>query len=152
MKTHIKLKRIRSYASAQLAHRLRGFTLIEMLVVLGIIAFIATLVSVSVLSGNRKAQQRQAIAGVRLIASAVERYELDCGVLPGKIEDLRHAPSQVAGWSGPYLNASQMQDPWRTPYLLVIPGSDGRVYSVRSLGADRSPGGKGDGADLDSSD
>lgn len=146
------LSRTRSAAPGQLARRLRGFTLIEMLVVLGIIAFIATLVSVSVLSGNAKAQRKQAIAGVAVVASAVERYELDCGVLPRKIEDLRQAPSELSGWSGPYLNASQTQDPWRTPYVLVIPGSDGRVYSVRSLGADRAPGGTGDGADLDSND
>ncbi len=145
-------KRTRSAAAGQLPQGLRGFTLIEMLVVLGIIAFIATLVGVNVLSGNRVAQRKQAIAGVHLIASAIERYELDCGVLPSKIEDLRQAPGQLAGWSGPYLNASQTQDPWRTPYVLAIPGSDGRVYSVRSLGADRAPGGTGDGADVDSND
>lgn len=145
-------KPARSAAPGQRALRLRGFTLIEMLIVLGIIAFIATLVSTSVLSGNRTAQRKQAIAGVRLVASAVERFELDCGVLPAKIEDLRHAPGQLSGWNGPYLNASQTQDPWRTPYKLVIPGSDGRVYSVRSLGADRAPGGTGDAADLDSND
>lgn len=132
--------------------RQRGFTLIEMLVVLGIIAFIATLVSTSVISGNIKAKQREAVAGLRLVASAVGRYELDCGVLPGKIEDLRQAPGGVAGWSGPYLNASHTQDPWGTPYQLVIPGSDGQIYSVRSLGADRAAGGQGKGADLDSND
>ncbi len=136
----------------QPTRRQRGFTLIEMLLVLGIIAFIATLVSTSVLSGNRKARQSEAIAGVRLVASAVERYELDCGVLPGKIEDLRQAPAGLTGWSGPYLNASQTRDPWGTPYLLAIPGSDGRIYSVRSLGADRAAGGQGDAADLDSND
>lgn len=132
--------------------RQRGFTLIEMLIVLGIIAFIATLVSTSVISGNRKAKQREAVAGVRLVASAVESYEIDCGVLPGKIEDLRQAPGLLAGWSGPYLNASHTRDPWGTPYQLVIPGSDGRLYSVRSLGADRAAGGQGDGADIDSND
>ena len=132
--------------------RQRGFTLIEMLIVLGIIAFIATLVSTSVISGNRKAKLREAVAGVRLVASAVERFELDCGVLPGKIEDLRHAPGGLAGWSGPYLNASHTRDPWGTPYQLVTPGSDGRLYSVRSLGGDRAAGGQGDGADIDSND
>lgn len=130
----------------------RGFTLIEMLVVLGIIAFIATLVATSILTGHRTAKQKEAIAGVRLVASAVERFELDCGVLPTRIEDLRQAPSGVNGWSGPYLNASQTRDPWGTPYLLAIPGSDNRAYSVRSLGADRVPGGSGHGADLDSND
>ena len=95
---------------------------------------------------------REAVAGVRLVASAVERYELDCGVLPGKIEGLRQAPSGLAGWSGPYLNASHTRDPWGTPYQLVIPGSDGRLYSARSLGADRAAGGQGDGADIDSND
>lgn len=130
----------------------RGFTLIEMLVVLGIIAFIATLVATSILSGNRTAQRREAIAGVRLVASAVERFEIDCGVPPASIQDLRQAPGGVQGWNGPYLNASQTRDPWGTPYQLVVPGSDGREYSVRSLGADRAAGGSGHDADLDSND
>ncbi len=134
------------------SHRPRGFSLIEMLIVLGIIAFIATLVGAGVVGGNRKAKQREAVAGLRLVASAVERFELDCGVLPAKLEDLRQAPGGVNGWSGPYLNASHTRDPWGTPYQLIIPGSDGRIYSIRSLGADRAAGGRGDGADLDSND
>lgn len=142
----------RSARTAWRARRSHGFTLIEMLIVLGIIAFIATLVGVSILEGYRKAQRREAIAGVGTIAGAIGRYEFDCGVLPRKIEDLRQAPSGLGGWSGPYLSVSQTRDPWGTPYQLVIPGSDGREYSVRSLGRDRAPGGSGDGADVDSSD
>ncbi|MGE4073846.1 MAG: type II secretion system protein GspG [Lysobacterales bacterium] len=146
------LRQTETAMPGQLARRQRGFTLIEMLVVLGIIAFIATLVGVGVLDARRKAQRRQAIVGVQLVASAVERYELDCGVLPSRIEDLRRAPDGLDNWSGPYLKATNTKDPWGTPYVLAIPGSDGQLYSVRSLGADRVAGGAGDAADIDSSD
>lgn len=146
------LRLIEPAEANQRKRRQRGFTLIEMLVVLGIIAFIATMVGVSVGKSNAKAKRQRAITGVGLVARAVEQFELDCGALPERIEDLRRAPTKVAGWSGPYLNASHTKDPWGTPYILAIPGSDGRVYAVRSLGADRAPGGAGDGADVDSTD
>ena len=146
------LRQTEAAAPNRNGRRQRGFTLIEMLIVLGIIAFIATLVGSGMLEAKRKAERRQATAGVHLVASAVERYELDCGLLPDKLEDLRRAPNGQANWNGPYLKASQTKDPWGTPYILDMPGSDGQLYSVRSLGADRVAGGTGHGADLDSND
>jgi len=130
------------------AHQ-QGFSLIEMLLVLGIIAFIATMLATNIFTSKGKADVKAAQAGVRKVATAVDQYYLDSGTLPSKIEDLVTRPGNAANWGGPYLNESQIKDPWGTVYTIKVPGEGGQPYAVISLGSDKAPGGKDTAADVD---
>ena len=127
----------------------QGFSLIEMLLVLGIIAFIATMLATNIFKGKGKADVKAAQAGVRKVATYVDEYYLDSGSVPSKIEDLLTKPGNVANWGGPYLKESQMKDPWGTNYVIKVPGEGGQPYAVISLGSDKTPGGTDTAADID---
>ncbi len=126
-----------------------GFSLIEMLLVLGIIAFIATMLATNIFKNQESANVRAAQAGVRKVATAVDQFYLDSGTLPSKIEDLATRPGNATNWNGPYINQSQTLDPWKNAYVLKVPGEGGQPYAVISLGADKAPGGKDNAADID---
>ncbi len=127
----------------------QGFSLIEMLLVLGIIAFIATMLATNIFKGKGKADVKAAQAGVRKVATSVDEYYLDSGSIPTKIEDLITKPGNVANWGGPYLKESQLKDPWGTNYVIKVPGEGGQPYAVISLGSDKTPGGADTAADID---
>ena len=127
----------------------QGFSLIEMLLVLGIIAFIATMLATNIFKGKGKADVKAAQAGVRKVATSVDEYYLDSGSIPTKIEDLLTKPGNVANWGGPYLKESQLKDPWGTNYVIKVPGEGGQPYAVISLGSDKTPGGADTAADID---
>ncbi|GMU43247.1 MAG: hypothetical protein AMXMBFR25_12330 [Lysobacterales bacterium] len=129
--------------------RQQGFSLIEMLLVLGIIAFIATMLATNIFGNQQRANVRAAQAAVRKVATNVDQFYLDTGSLPSKIEDLVTRPANAANWSGPYMNESQLKDPWGTPFVIKVPGEGGHPYSVISLGSDKAPGGKDNAADID---
>ncbi|MCU0754571.1 MAG: type II secretion system major pseudopilin GspG [Xanthomonadales bacterium] len=118
-----------------------GFSLIEILLVLGIIVFIATLVAGNLIGRGETAKVSQAKAGVQKVASAVNNYYLDTGQIPKSIEALMTKPGDAPNWKGPYLQASQIKDPWDTPYQFKVPGEGGQEFEVISLGADRAAGG-----------
>ncbi|MGE4073767.1 MAG: type II secretion system major pseudopilin GspG [Lysobacterales bacterium] len=130
------------------AHQ-RGFSLIEMLLVLGIIAFIATMLATNIFKSKGKADVKAAQAGVRKVATAVDQFYLDSGTIPSKIEELVTRPGTATNWGGPYLNESQLKDPWGTPYVIKVPGEGGQPYAVISLGSDKAPGGADTAADID---
>jgi general secretion pathway protein G len=131
---------------------LRGFSLIEMLLVLGLIAFVATMLFTNVIRNQESANRKAAQAGVRKVATAVDQYYLDNGSIPTKIEDLVNRPANASNWNGPYLRESQILDPWKNTYVLKVPGEGGEPYEVISYGADKAPGGKDAGADISSAD
>ena len=120
-----------------------------MLLVLGIIAFIATMLATNIFKGKGKADVKAAQAGVRKVATSVDEYYLDSGSIPTKIEDLITKPGNVANWGGPYLKESQLKDPWGTNYVIKVPGEGGQPYAVISLGSDKAPGGADTAADID---
>ncbi|MBK9653959.1 MAG: type II secretion system protein GspG [Rhodanobacteraceae bacterium] len=127
----------------------RGFSLIEMLLVLGIIAFIATMLATNIFKGKGKADVKAAQAGVRKVATSVDQYYLDSVTIPTKIEDLITTPGNATNWGGPYLKESQLKDPWGTNYVIKVPGEGGQPYAVISLGSDKTPGGADTAADID---
>jgi general secretion pathway protein G len=122
-------------------NRRRGFSLIEMLLVLGIIAFIATLVVTNVVKNQRVAQRKEAIAMISKVKGYVDQYFLSTGALPSKLEDLSTAPQNVANWGGPYGKATDLLDPWKTPFTYKTPGENGAEYTLCSLGEDKAQGG-----------
>jgi general secretion pathway protein G len=126
-----------------------GFTLVELLVVLAIIALLATLIGPRVLGYLSGAKRDTAQMQIRNLSAAVDLYYLSTGVYPSQEQGLTalvQAPDGQVGWSGPYLqNRSALTDPWGHPYVYTQAGTG---YTVSSLGRDGKAGGEGEDADL----
>lgn len=132
----------------------RGFTLLEILVVLVIIGLIASLVGPRLFTQLEGSQVRVAETQVKMLRGAVETFRLDMGRLPTAEEGLAVLyaapadPRAAERWRGPYLDESVPLDPWDTPYQYSIPGREGQAFALYSLGADKSLGGEKNDADI----
>ncbi|MFO7552648.1 MAG: type II secretion system major pseudopilin GspG [Haliea sp.] len=129
----------------------RGFTLVELLVVLAILAMLAGLVGPQVLNQLGGAKSKTATVQIRDLEQALEMYKLDVGRFPSTemgLEALVRQPGGVKGWNGPYLRGSSVpEDPWGNGYHYRQPGQHS-AYDLVSYGADGSPGGTGEDADV----
>ena len=131
-----------------------GFTLLEMLVVLAIIAIVAALIGPKLFSNVERASITAATAQVKSLRGAVEVFRLDTGRYPTQQEGLAalskapNDPAIAARWRGPYLDEAVTLDPWKSPYQYSLPGIDGQPFALYSYGNDRKRGGEGDAADI----
>ncbi|MDY0049687.1 MAG: type II secretion system major pseudopilin GspG [Halothiobacillaceae bacterium] len=129
----------------------RGFTLVELLVVLAILGLLAGLVGPAVLNQLGGAKSKTALVQIKDIEQALELYKLDVGRFPSTQEGLDalvRKPAGANGWNGPYLKKGEVpKDPWGNAYQYANPGKQGGV-DVISLGADSQPGGEGENADI----
>jgi general secretion pathway protein G len=126
---------------------IRGFSLIEILLVVGIIAFLAVMIAPNVIGQGEKAKVKNAISGVSIIAAQGSAYYLDTGLAPSKLDDLMTKPGNSQNWKGPYITPNKAKDPWGNNYVLKSPGEHGAM-DVYSLGADGQPGGTDYAADI----
>ncbi len=130
-----------------------GYTLLEMLVVLGIIALLATVVGPRVLSYFSQAKTQTAAIQLGHISSALELYFLDVGTYPGQeagLSALMQSPASADNWNGPYLKKqSGLTDPWGRPFEYRYPGQHSE-FDVYSLGQDGAEGGDGESRDVTS--
>jgi general secretion pathway protein G len=130
-----------------------GFTLLELLVVLVVLALLAGLVAPRVLDYLGGARHDAAKLQIGRLATVLEYYRLDTGGYPtGEqgLEALLRPPPGVEGWKGPYLEGSELpRDPWGRPYVYRAPAGDA-PFEIVSLGADGRPGGEGEDADISS--
>lgn len=125
-----------------------GFTLVELLVVLAIIALIGTLVGPRILGYVGTARADTATTQIRNLSNATELYYLDVGAYPAPDRGLNAlvASDGASGWSGPYLtSASGLEDPWGRPYLYEAAAES---FRITTLGRDGQPGGTGEDADI----
>ncbi|MCB1791360.1 MAG: type II secretion system major pseudopilin GspG [Gammaproteobacteria bacterium] len=126
----------------------RGFTLIEMIVVIALIAVIAAVVAPNLLGKASEANRKSALVQLEKIANAIELYRLETGRYPEDLVDLVEQPQGVERWKGPYVRKkSQLQDPWGNELVLKMPGEHG-AFDVISYGGDGRAGGEGDAADI----
>lgn len=121
----------------------RGFSLIELLVVLLILGLIATLVLPNVIGRSEAAKWQTAQSQVDRLAAGIDTYYMDTGNLPRDLRDLVHRPASAPAWTGPYVRESLLTDPWDRPYNYRTPGEGGRPFDIFSYGRNGSPGGEG---------
>lgn len=124
-----------------------GFSLIELLVVLIILGLIAGLVVPNIMQRGEDAKLRAAEAEVQRLSMAVDEFYLDNGRPPNELRELVQKPGNASNWNGPYVNESNMQDPWQNNYQYRYPGEH-RSFDIWSHGADGSPGGEGANSDI----
>lgn len=127
-----------------------GFTLLELLVVLMIIALLAGYVGPKMFNRLELAKVQTAKGQVKSLADAMGQYRLDNGHFPTEEQGLNaliERPSTEPGWHGPYLAKAIPLDPWNKPYLFKNPGAAHEVEII-SLGRDGKAAGVGIDADV----
>jgi general secretion pathway protein G len=128
----------------------RGFTLLELLVVVAIIGLLAGYVAPRYFGQVGKSEVNAAKAQMDALEKALDQYRLDTGHYPGTdlgLNALVQRPASEPKWNGPYLRRSVPPDPWGKPYLYRMPGERGE-FDLLSYGKDGRPGGSGEDADL----
>lgn len=137
-------------------NRSRGFTLIEIMVVVVILAVLGALVVPRILQNVDKARVVRAGSDIRAIETALDLYRLDNYKYPTTEQGLEALvkkpadPTLTNYRDGGYLK-SVPKDPWGNPYHYTSPGADGQPYDIISYGRDGKPGGQGYDADISSS-
>lgn len=130
--------------------RQRGFTLLEILVVLAIIGLIAAIAAPQVFKSLGGAKSDSAKVQIEAISTGIDLYRLEVGKLPPDLDALVKKPSGVDRWNGPYLRKSDIpKDPWGNPFQYRAPGEHGD-FDLYSLGADGAEGGDGEDRDVTS--
>ncbi len=131
----------------------KGFTLLELLVVLGIIAMLAGIVGPQVMKHMGASKTKAAKVQVEDLSAALDMYKLDVGKYPTTEQGLTalvEKPSDSKRWNGPYLRKINVpQDPWIQPYHYTSPGQHGK-FDLYSYGADEKEGGEGEDQDINS--
>jgi len=131
----------------------RGYTLVEILVVISIIGLLMALVGPRVLNYLTESKVKTARIQIQSFASALDLFFLDAGRYPTSSEGLSALVQRgggVAAWNGPYLKGGIVpNDPWGKPYLYRSPGEHG-AYDIVSFGSDGQEGGTGTAADITS--
>ena len=128
-----------------------GFTLLELLVVLAIIAMMAGIVGPQVMKHLGESKNKAAKIQIEELMAALDMYKLDIGQYPNTKEGLkaliRPQPNNKV-WNGPYLRKPNVPlDPWQHEYIYIFPGKHGK-FDLYSMGADGVEGGEGEDRDV----
>ncbi len=137
-------------SSRSSAFRARGFTLLELLVVLVIIGLLAGYVGPRYFAQVGKSEIKAAKAQIDAFEKALDTYRLDLGRYPTTeqgLAALETRPNNEARWQGPYLKKAIPLDPWGKPYQYRSPGEKGEI-DIFSFGKDGQPGGEGENQDI----
>lgn len=132
-----------------------GFTLIEILVVIVVLAVLASLVAPNVFQHVSASKETAVKTQIEMLSAALDAYRLDNGVYPSTtqgLDALRLMPQGAPiprNWRGPYLRKLVPNDPWSHPYIYTSPGvRNPQSFDLQSYGADGLQGGTGDDQDI----
>jgi general secretion pathway protein G len=125
------------------------FTLMEMLVVVGIIMLIAAIAMPAYFKIQDNASKAAARAQIKSFETAIAAFRMDMGRFPRSLDELMTSTGDRK-WNGPYLGNTTFipKDPWGNPYLFQCPGSGDRPFEITSYGSDGTAGGSGSGMDI----
>ncbi len=136
----------------RLSNKQRGFTLIELMIVLVILGLIAGIVGPQAMKYLGKGKTQSTKVQIENLSAALDMYRLEVGNYPTTADGLKAlvvAPSGARGWNGPYLKKGDVpKDPWNNDYQYKRPGSNNHPYDLFSFGADGANGGEGEDADI----
>lgn len=129
----------------------KGFSLIELLIVMVILGLLASLVGPKMFGKLGMAKQKTAKTQIEMLLTAMDSYRLDVGKYPSGQEGLEALVENNGSdkWAGPYLQKGVPKDPWDNDYLYENPGQHGEI-DISSYGADGQSGGEGENADVGS--
>lgn len=134
-------------------HRESGFTILELIVALGIIAIIMGLVAPNAMKEMGKSKTKSARIQIEQLAGALDMYKLDVGRYPSTAQGLQallEQPNDEKRWNGSYIKKNNVpKDPWGQEYHYVSPGEHGK-FDLYSLGEDKEKGGEGTDQDVTS--
>ncbi len=138
-----------AFHSASFHRRTRqGFTLVEMLLVLVILAVLAAIVIPKFSGRSQQAKETAAKSQISSIELALDAFEVDNGFYPAGATGLNalvDQPNNAQNWKGPYLKKGVPLDPWGNPYIYTYPGKNNpRGYDLLSTGPDGRAGGDDD--------
>jgi general secretion pathway protein G len=145
--------RLRPAAQTRRRKTERGFTLVELLVVLAILGLLIALVAPALIRQLGSAKHKIAQQSIERLAGILDLYRLDVGAYPSTaqgLDALSENAGNVPGWNGPYIkDPSGIVDPWGRPFQYRSPSDrSGHDFDIESLGADGKPGGDGEDADI----
>jgi len=128
----------------------RGFTLLELLVVMFILVLLAGVVTVVVTKRMEEAKHAKAVADIATLKSAIDMYYLHNKSYPPTLEALRTKPSEdLPKWDGPYIEKPVPDDPWGQPYNYNPQGEHNTdSFDLYTLGRDGKEGGEKSDADV----
>ena len=136
----------------RMCNKQSGFTLIEIMVVIVILAILAGLVVPKVVGQSDKARVKTTETALATVSNALDMYKVDNSRYPTTaqgLEALTTPPAEAKNYpDGGYIKGGYPTDGWENEMQYVSPGSEGRPYDLFSLGADGQQGGEGQDADI----
>lgn len=133
-----------------IARKSKGFTLLELLVVMVIIGLLVSYVGPRYFAQLGKSERGTAMAQMEALSKALDTYRLDIGHYPTSEQGLAALvikPNDETRWNGPYLQKKVPLDPWGKPYIYRFPGQSGD-FDLVSYGQDGQAGGQDAAADI----
>ncbi len=144
-----RLKNLRTPLKTKIAEK--GFTLVELLVVLVILVLLASVIGPRVINYLSSSRSKTAQIQIESLNTSLELFHIDVGRYPTTTEGLQslvQVNGAIPGWNGPYLRKNDLPpDPWGKPYLYESPGKE-RPFDLMTLGHDGKEGGAGEDADI----
>jgi len=139
----------RKYSRGKLICSRKGFTLVELLVVMVILGLLAAFVGPDLFKHIGTSKQQAAKTQIEMFGTVLDSFRLSVGRYPTTSEGLQALRTNpgIDHWDGPYLRKDVPMDPWGRPYIYNCPGQHGD-YDLISYGADGQEGGEGENADV----
>ncbi len=129
----------------------KGFSLLEILVVMVMMATLIGLVANSVGNSQKKGKIQEAKIRIGKLKLKIQEFNLDLGYYPRSLEALVNDNGD-SNWMGEYIKKKELKDPWGEEYKYTVPGENNEDFSIVSYGNDKSPGGKSLDQDIKSWD